>query len=95
MDDVKMKGILSVLDFLNNAGVVVNEVIENKPYGIVHDSAFVEINGVKGRIVWDYIIFNELTFEESETEKKLSLFTSANDEETRTKFEEYVKKYGI
>lgn len=52
------------------------------------------MNGQKGRIVWDYIIWNELTFENEQGEKA-SLFTSMSDTETKEKFDLLVDKYGI
>lgn len=61
---------------------------------MVHDSCGVNMNGQKGRIVWDYIIWNELTFENEQGEKA-SLFTSMSDTETKEKFDLLVDKYGI
>ncbi len=70
------------------------KVLANKPYAFVHDSFFVEISGQKGRIVWDFLIYNELTFE-TESGQKFSLFTSISDEETQQKFDELKQKYKI
>ena len=66
-----------------------------KPYGIIKESAFVNIDGRKGRLVWDYIVYNELTFECEETGEKYSLFTSVKDDEIKKRFEEMKSKYGI
>ena len=61
---------------------------------IVHDSAFACIDGKKGRIVWDYLLYNELTFE-TEDGEKYSMYSGHNDEETRAKFDCLISKYGI
>lgn len=45
------------------------------------------ICGKKGWLVWDYIIWNELTFEDFETGKKLRLMTSLDDEAIQKQFE--------
>ena len=71
-------------------GKTIKYAIRTKPYGIVHDSyEFVE-NGKKIRLVWDYIIWNELTLEDTETGEKRSIFTSFSDKETKEKFDKIV-----
>lgn len=48
----------------------------------------------KHALVWDYIIWNELTFENANTHEKMSLFNSISDSETENKFNELVNLYG-
>ena len=44
--------------------------------------------------MWDYILWNELTFEEIDTHVKHLLFTSISDKETKVRFDLLVEKYG-
>ncbi len=62
-------------------------------YCAVHRSEPIVINGEPGFLVWDYLLINEITFESSRTGKKRSLFKSASDSETESKFNEYLRKY--
>lgn len=86
------------LAFLKSVTEIVKEIVvdavRNRPYGIVHESHEVSIGGKDGLLVWDYIIWNELTFEEFDTGRKRSLFNSISDTETKTRFELLVEKYG-
>ena len=87
-----------ILKFLGEAATIITEVavetVRSKPYGIVHDSHEIVMCGKKGLLVWDYILYNELTFEEIDTQIKHSLFTSVSDEETKARFELLVEEYG-
>ncbi len=71
--------------------------LEDKPYGIVKERIPIRINNIDGWLVWDYIVWNELTFEYEDKDgtRKLSLFNKINDEETQNKFDELKSKYGI
>lgn len=71
------------------------EAIKKKKYGIIHKKAPVKYNGIEGNLVWDFILFNELTFEEKETGEKHSIKISASDKETEEIFNSFVEKYGI
>ena len=79
-------------------GIIKNVIpmahILDRKFGFVHDSTTAEINGIKGRLVWDYILINEISFEDMEG-NIMSLFTSVSDKETKAKWNEFVKKYGI
>ena len=44
--------------------------------------------------MWDYILVNELTFEDAETGEQYSLGISVSDKKTETIFNELVEKYG-
>ena len=74
----------------------VTVIARDKPYGVVKERSPVSIDGTNGWIVWDYIIWNELTFEYSEGSdtKKVSFFTSISDKETKEKLDELKAKYG-
>ncbi len=87
-----MESILGVLGEIT-AGIT-GEILDKKPYGIVHKRHPITYNGQNGYLVWDYIIWNELTFENANTHEKMSLFNSISDSETEEKFNEYVRLYG-
>lgn len=68
--------------------------LASRTYGAVHKAVPVVINEEKGFLIWDYILFNELTFLNSETRELTSLFTSFSDEEMEKRFNEFAIKYG-
>ena len=74
---------------------VMTWIADNKPFGIVYDTAPICYGGELGLLVWDYIIWNELTFVDQKTKSKQSLFNDFSDKRTREKFDELVSKYGI
>ena len=80
------------MDFIKD---IANWVAKEKPFGIVHDAHPIKLDGKSGLLVWDYIVWNELTFVDSDTKEKQSLFNNISDKKTREKFDEYVSKYGI
>lgn len=75
------------------AAGITRELIDKKPYGIVHKRYPITYGGENGYLVWEYIIWNELTFENVITHEKMSLFNSISDTETEAKFNELVKLY--
>ena len=64
-------------------------------YGIIHKQAFIKYLGKEGRLVWDYILVNELTFEDSKTGKQHSLGVCISDKKTEEIFNQLVNQYGI
>lgn len=89
--------ILNILDTICTAGEAAAELAEKQKgkYGIIHKHAFIKYRGREGRLVWDYILMNELTFEDSETGKQYSFGLSASDKKTEALFNELVERYGI
>ena len=71
-------------------GPIVKEV--SREHGIVHKRTDAEINGVKGFLVWDYILYNEITFDDMDG-KIYSFYKSFSDDETEAKWNELVAKY--
>lgn len=65
----------------------------SKMHGIIHERVPAEINDTKGFLVWDYILFNEITFDDMQG-NIYSLFKSWSDDETQKKWDELEKKYG-
>lgn len=73
-----------------------NEVLRNstRTYGKIHKFTPAVMNGRKGFLIWDYILYNELTFLNQDTDKFISIFHSFSDEEMEERFNEFAKKYG-
>ena len=62
-----------------------------------HDSRYyteAEINGIRGFLVWDFIVYNEITFDDAEG-NIMSFFTSMSDDETEAEWNRLVRKYGV
>ena len=95
-DNKKMnaKEIFLIIDMILKAGEAVSDCLRTKPYGIIHKSALITYCGKKGRLVWDYILWNELTFEDLETGDKYSLANRFSDAEAEAFFNDYVSRYG-
>lgn len=63
--------------------------------GFVHKRRPAEILGVKGWLVWDYIIYNEIFFEDAEQKISVTFFQSISDAKTEEEWNELVERYGI
>lgn len=82
-------GVLSLLQ------AIIPEVKNiTRMYGFIHRQAPAEINGVKGFLIWDYIIYNEITFKDI-NDNIYSLFNSVSDDKTEKQWNEFVKKFGV
>jgi len=68
--------------------------ISSRTYGVVHKSTPAVMNGDKGFLIWDYIVWNELTFLNSETGAITSLYHSISDRKMEERFNEFARKYG-
>ena len=66
----------------------------SKAHGFVHKRAEAEINGIRGFLVWDFIVYNEITFDDSEG-NIMSFFTSTSDDKTEVEWNRLVRKYGV
>ena len=64
--------------------------IVSKSYGLIHKREIVEYNGKKCWLVWDSILYNEITLEEMETGKQMQMWTSKDATETEAKFNEII-----
>ena len=92
--EMDIKDIITILNVIVEAGKSVSDYLRTKPYGIIHKSALITYGGKKGRLVWDYILWNELTFEDLETGEKYSLANGFSDKEIETRFDELVNQFG-
>lgn len=91
MSDSKIK--VNPMDVLTILMEVIPAVkVVSRMHGIVHKRTDAEVNGVKGFLVWDYIIYNEITFDDMEG-NIYSFFSSSSDEETQAEWDRLVKKY--
>jgi hypothetical protein len=82
----------SVLDYIIERVPGAKE-IEIRKFGIVHKREAVEINGIKGFLVWDYIIYNEITFEDMDG-NMFSFFSSFSDKKTEEEWNRLIQKFG-
>lgn len=85
---------LKILSIIAEGAQQISLELKGK-YGIIHKQAFINYMGVEGRLVWDYILLNELTFEERATGKQYSLGVSPSDKKTEEMFNDLVDRYGI
>ena len=70
----------------------VGKLRESGPYGIIHKSERIDYDGMHGSLIWDYIIWNELIFEDDETHKKYTLATNMDDKKMEEIFNDFVKR---
>lgn len=63
-------------------------------HGIIHRRAPAEINGIRGYLVWDFIVLNEITFDDADG-NIISFFTSISDTKTEAEWNRLVSKYGV
>lgn len=72
-----------------------NDLINHisKQFGVIVDNQPVRINGDDGFLVWDYILFNEITFVNSRTQQYTSMYTSFSDNKTRDKYNQLLSKF--
>ena len=64
-------------------------------FGFIERREPIIYDGIPGALVWDYVIYNEITFVERETCKKHRLYSSISDKETSQRYNEYIEKYGV
>ena len=89
MDGEKAMAVLAIIQQLIPEAKKIS-----KAHGFVHKRAEAEINGIRGFLVWDFIVYNEITFDDSEG-NIMSFFTSMSDDETEAEWNRLVKKYGV
>ena len=83
-------------EVINLKETLVKEAIKlsSRTYGIIHKSTPAIMNGDKGFLIWDCIIYNELTFLNSETGEIAPLYHSFSDKKMESRFNEFARKYG-
>lgn len=66
----------------------------SKIWGIIRKKTDAEIYGIQGHLVWDFIIYNEISFDDLDGNVR-SLFTSISDKKTEVEWNRLVNKFGI
>ena len=89
MDGEKAMAVLAIIQQLIPEAKKIS-----KAHGFVHKRAEAEINGIRGFLVWDFIVYNEITFDDSEG-NIMSFFTSTSDDKTEVEWNRLVRKYGV
>ena len=93
MDMEKGMAVLKIIqEVIPVAQLVFREA--SKLHGFIHKTAEAEIGDIRGRLVWDYIVYNEITFDDAEG-NIISLFTSISDKATKAEWSRLVDEYGI
>lgn len=92
---IKALGLLDekTIDRIGKAAKDIVDGVKNT-YGLIHKRAEAEVDGKKGFLIWDYILYNEISFQ-AEDGSSLSFFSSFSDEETEIEWYRLVKKYGV
>lgn len=80
-----------VFELVKGAIPLAKEV--TKMYGVVHRRTTAEINGVKGFLIWDFMVYNEITFQDMNG-NIYSCFNSFSDIKTEEEWDRLVNKYG-
>lgn len=62
-------------------------------FGIIYKACDIVMDGSKGYLVWDYIVYNEISFVNEKTRETKSLYQSISDSKTEKEFERLLKKY--
>lgn len=61
---------------------------------IIEKRTEAEINGVRGFLVWDYLLYNEISFDAPDG-STLSFYSGLSDEKTKAEWNRLVDKYGL
>lgn len=87
-------GANELITLLGGAGSILGElkVLVDKTYGSIRGRTPAAIDGKNGYLIWDHMIWNEITFETDEG-KMYSFFTSKSNEETEKVWKALAKKY--
>ena len=98
MAGVSSKDVTKIISTVTKAAVVLGGaakfIAETKPYGIIHKTHPITFEGRPGNLVWDYILYNELTFEDRETKEKMRLAIKLNDKDMEDLFNRIVEADG-
>ena len=89
MDGEKAMAVLAIIQQLIPEAKKIS-----KAHGFVHKRTEAEINGIRGFLVWDFIVYNEITFDDAEG-NIMSFFTSTSDDKTEVEWNRLVRKYGV
>lgn len=68
--------------------------IASRKYGTIFKVTPASMSNNRGYLIWDFLIYNELTFLNAEKGKILSLYHSVLDEKMEIMYYEFAEKYG-
>ncbi len=80
-------------DFFCDELFDVLEAVKEKKYGEILEWDEIIFDNKRGFLVWDRKIFNEITFVDAKNSEYVSLYASANHEETWENYEKILKVY--
>ena len=89
-----LKAIELIVRFLQTGEKATEIAFKQAPYGVIHRREPVTYNGLHGWLVWDWILWNDITFEEISSGKKFVIASKFSDKETEELFNSLVEKYG-
>lgn len=89
MDGEKAMAVLTIIQQLIPEAKKISKI-----HGFVHKRVEAKINGIQGFLVWDFVVYNEITFDDVDG-NIMSFFTSISDDETEAEWNRLVKKYGV
>ena len=87
-----VKAIMEILAAAPELGKIWERV--SKIHGFIHKKTEAAINGIRGFLVWDFVVYNEITFDDAEG-NIMPFFTSISDDKTEAEWNRLVKKYGV
>ena len=64
-------------------------------FGIIHRTEHVKYGEEVGLLVWDYIVYNEISFISMDKKIVHRLFTSTSDEKTEEEFNRLAKQFKV
>lgn len=85
---------VAVSEILPDVVAIIRDVADKPPHGIIHKRIEAKICDIQGFLVWDYIVWNEITFDD-EYGNIISFFNSISDKETKKVWNQLVDRYGI
>lgn len=91
-EGIKMRFVKDVLELIEDGNKLMKAI--SHIYGIIYKQVPAKIHDEKGFLIWDYILFNEITFKDMQG-NIYSLFKSWSDTKTEKVWDELVKKYGV
>ena len=90
--NVDPKLVLAAIELILNAPIKFDL---KKQFGIIHKRELAEIAGQRGFLIWDYILWNEISFQYEKDDKVISFYQSISDKKTQAEWDRLVEKFGI
>lgn len=101
----KLKAILSTAKTVAEVLAALDSTFDilGRGFGFIEKKAKVNIDGVPGKLVWDYILWNDITFETKmkkngemgKKKKQYVLYSSWSDKKTKKKWKKLIAEYGV